>query len=71
MNGLDFWNNSTAIKDSAAPKMGTIVHRGVQKTESGDGQGALEVTSDWVNSQQVVFLHEGTCFTFRAQGNVR
>jgi hypothetical protein len=71
VNGLDFWNNSTAIKDSAAPKMGTIVHRSVQKTESGDGQGALEVTSDWVDSRQRVLLHETTLYVFRANGNVR
>ena len=71
VNGLDFWNNSTAIKDSAAPKMGTIVHRGVQKTESGEGRGGLEVTSDWVSSQHVVLLHESTRYVFRANGNVR
>src|SRR5262245_14074595 len=27
VNGLDFWNNSTAIKASDGPKMGTILHR--------------------------------------------
>jgi hypothetical protein len=35
VNGLDFWNNSTAIKAEDAPKMGTIVHRSVGETTSG------------------------------------
>jgi hypothetical protein len=71
VNGLDFWNNSTAIKDSVAPRMGTIVHRGVQNMEGGEGQGTLEVTSDWVNSQQRVLVHESTRYVFRANGNIR
>ena len=71
VNGLDFWNNSTAIKDSSAPKMGTILHRAVEKTESGDGVGALDVTSDWVDYRQRVLLRERTRYEFRAEGNVR
>src|SRR5689334_5746549 len=35
VNGLDFWNNSDAIPPENAPKMGTIVHRAVRKTEDG------------------------------------
>ena len=27
VNGIDFWNNSDAIKPQDAPKMGTIFHR--------------------------------------------
>src|SRR5438309_4152917 len=27
VNGIDFWNNSEAIKAADAPKMGTILHR--------------------------------------------
>lgn len=70
VNGLDFWNNSTAIKDSNASKMGTIRHRAIDKTRSGD-VGVLETSSDWVNWQGKVLLHEKTRYEFRARGNVR
>src|SRR5580693_1693 len=33
VNGIDFWNNSDAIKIENAPKMGTIVHRSVLATK--------------------------------------
>src|SRR5467141_4886129 len=29
VNGLDFWNNSDAIKPERAPKMGAIFHRSI------------------------------------------
>src|SRR5213596_2653449 len=48
VNGLDFWNNSDAIPAARADKMGTILHRTVRGAKSGRGQGALEVTADWV-----------------------
>src|SRR5258705_10191932 len=71
VSGFDFWNNSTAIKDSLAPKMGTILHRTVEKTQSGEGVGSLEVTSVWVDAQQHVLLNERTRYVFRANGRMR
>ena len=70
VNGLDFWNNSEAIKPENAPKMGTIVHRSASAT-SGDGEGSLDATADWVDSQGKVLLHERTHYVFRAAGNAR
>src|SRR5262245_49719614 len=35
VNGLDFWNNSEAIKPEDAPKMGTIFHRRIVEAKSG------------------------------------
>ena len=35
VNGLDFWNNSDAIKPERAPKMGTIVQRAILSAKSG------------------------------------
>src|SRR5207248_4161171 len=49
VNGLDFWNNSDAIPAARAPKMGTILHRAVRRAESGQGEGVLEVTAEWVD----------------------
>jgi hypothetical protein len=71
VNGLDFWNNSTAIKEADAPKMGTILHRGVQKVQSGDGQGSLEVSADWVDHTGKKLLRENTRYVFRASGSTR
>src|SRR2546429_4956578 len=71
VNGLDFWNNSDAIPAERAPKMGTIVHRAVRHAESGSGQGALEVTADWVDAQGKALLREDTRFVFRAAAGSR
>jgi hypothetical protein len=71
VNGLDFWNNSTAIKPEDAPKMGTIVHRAVNRTSSGPGEGTLDVTSEWVDSRGTPLLRENTHFVFRAKDDLR
>lgn len=69
--GLDFWNNSDAIKTSNAPKMGTILHRVVQKVQSGEGEGALAVSADWVDHQGKAILREDTRFVFGAGAGQR
>src|SRR5687768_3651733 len=71
VNGLDFWNNSDAIKPADAPKMGSVVHKSVRKVESGPGVGGLEVTAEWVNHQGKALLREDTRFEFRAVPNGR
>jgi hypothetical protein len=71
VSGLDFWNNSTAIKESDAPKMGTIVHRAVRSVAGGSGEGTLEVTMEWVNSAGRALLREDTRFIFRAHDGLR
>src|ERR1700681_3063646 len=42
VNGIDFWNNSDAIKPENAPKMGAIVHRSIVSARSGSLQGELD-----------------------------
>src|SRR5438445_9407240 len=71
VNGLDFWNNSNAIPAERAAKMGTIVHRAVRRAESGSGEGALEVTADWVDAHGKALLREDTRFVFRAAAGSR
>jgi len=65
VNGIDFWNNSDAIKPENAPKMGTIVHRSVVSAKGGSQQGELEVETDWVTFDKTVLLKEHTQFIFR------
>ncbi|MEO6526807.1 MAG: PmoA family protein [Gemmatimonadaceae bacterium] len=71
VNGLDFWNNSDAIRPAQAPKMGTIVHQSIRSAKSGVGEGTLEVTSQWVTSENKPLLREDTRFVFRAKDGVR
>lgn len=71
VNGLDFWNNSEAIKPEDRPKMGSVVHRAIKDTESGRGEGELDVTMDWVDHTGKVLLREDTKFVFHAEGNTR
>ena len=65
VNGLDFWNNSYAIKPENAPKMGTILHRSVVSAKGGSEQGELDVETDWVTFDNKVLLNEHTHFVFR------
>ena len=65
VNGIDFWNNSDAIKPADAPKMGTILHRTIVSARSGAEKGELEVESDWVAFDKKVLLNEHTHFVFR------
>jgi len=70
VNGIDFWNNSDAIKIENAPKMGTIVHRSVLSTKGGS-QGELDIEADWVTYDKKVLLKEHTHFVFRGGPGVR
>ena len=66
VNGVDFWNNSTALPAEQQAKMGTIVHRRIVKTSSGADQGELEVEADWIMPDGQPVLREATKFIFRA-----
>src|SRR2546423_5561138 len=65
VNGIDFWNNSEAIKPETAPKMGTIVQRSIVSAKSGSEQGELDVETDWVTFHKKVLLQEHTPFGLR------
>ncbi|MGH9742747.1 MAG: PmoA family protein [Candidatus Acidiferrum sp.] len=71
VNGIDFWNNSDAIKPERAPKMGTIVQRAILSAKSGAREGELDVATDWVTFEKKVLLHEHTHFVFRGGPNFR
>jgi len=71
LNGIDFWNNSEAIKPKDAPKMGTIQQRAVLSARGGNDQGALEVEADWLTFDKKVLLKERTRYVFRGGTNFR
>ena len=71
VNGLDFWNNSDAIKPDQAPKMGTIFHRKIVNTKSGATDGELTVETAWMTPDNKQLLKETTRFVFRGGADSR
>lgn len=71
VNGIDFWNNSTAIAAADAPRMGTILHRSIRGTTSGAGEGTLGVTTEWLDGRGAPLLREDVTFIFRAKEDLR
>lgn len=71
VNGIDFWNNSEAIKPQDAPKMGTIRHRSIVAAKSGSNEGDLEIEADWLTYDKKPLLNERTRFVFRGGPNFR
>jgi Methane oxygenase PmoA len=65
VNGIDFWNNSDAIKPENAPNMGTIVHQSIVSAKNGSQQGELDVECDWITFDKKVLLKEHTRYVFR------
>ena len=68
VNGLDFWNNSEAIPEEKRDGYGTIQHREVLETKSGD-VGHLKVAADWLTPDNEKLLDETTTFSFSQQGD--
>jgi hypothetical protein len=70
VNGIDFWNNSDAIKAEDAPKMGTIIHRRIVSAKGG-ARGELVTESDWVLHDGTTLLHERTAYGFSGDATSR
>ena len=71
VNGIDFWNNSDAIKPQDRNKYGTIRHSKIKRVTSGKNKGELEVEMDWLMPDGKKILREETTFIFRAGPNQR
>jgi hypothetical protein len=69
VNGLDFWNNSFAIKAADKPKYGTVKFRKV--VSENPAKGTLVTASEWVDVNDKVLLNEETTFVFEGTGNLR
>lgn len=65
INGLDFWNNSSAIPADKKASYGHIVVQKVIRAESGKN-GILEVTCDWKDNNGNTVLTENTQYIFSA-----
>ncbi|HKS43261.1 MAG TPA: PmoA family protein [Blastocatellia bacterium] len=71
VNGLDFWNNSEAIKPADRNKYGTIRHSKIKRVTSGKDRGELLVEMDWLTPAGKPILKEETTFIFQAAENQR
>ena len=69
VNGLDFWNNSFAIKPEDKPKYGTVKFRKI--ISENPSEGTLVTQSDWVDVNDKVLLNEEATFVFEGTGNFR
>lgn len=70
INGLDFWNNSSAISPDKKDEYGHIVVQKIIKAESGK-KGILEITADWDDNKGNILLKENTTYYFKASGDLR
>jgi hypothetical protein len=69
VNGLDFWNNSTAIAPDKRDHYGTIVHKGFGSQEADPNDAELVSLADWVRPDNKVLLNEKSEFKFYVKGN--
>jgi Family of unknown function (DUF6807) len=71
VNGLDFWNNSEAIKPEERSKYGTIRHKKLNRIQSGKTKGELQVEMEWLGPDGAPLLREETTFVFHSGTGVR
>jgi len=69
VNGLDFWNNSYAIKPEDKPKYGTIKFRKI--VSENPSKGTLVTNADWVDVKDNAILNEETTYIFEGDGSTR
>lgn len=65
VDGVDFWNNSDALKPEEAAKKGTIFHRRIVDAKGGPDAGVLVADMDWVLPGGKTILHQRAEYTFR------
>lgn len=71
VNGLDFWNNSEAIKPEARGKYGTIRHTRIKRVQNGKTEGDLQVEMEWLGPDGSPLLREETTFVFHGGPGIR
>jgi hypothetical protein len=70
VNGLDFWNNSSAIPADKKNEYGHIEHQKIVNAESGK-KGVLEVVMNWDDNKGNTLLREETKYIFSGEKNSR
>ncbi|HLN55906.1 MAG TPA: PmoA family protein [Bacteroidales bacterium] len=70
VNGLDFWNNSSAIPSNKKDEYGHIVVTKIDKVKSGK-EATLQVTSEWKDNKENTLLQEKATYVFSGDKNTR
>jgi len=71
VNGLDFWNNSTAIPAAKKSGFGTIKHIKIDQLKEGTGEALIVTTESWIDPAGKELLSEKTEYHFIASGSTR
>ncbi|MGZ8557388.1 MAG: DUF6807 domain-containing protein [Chitinophagaceae bacterium] len=69
VNGLDFWNNSTAISPEKRNHYGTITHQKIINKQVNGHQASLTVAAKWIRPDGKTLLNEQTFFNFSVLAN--
>ena len=69
VNGLDFWNNSTAIPLERRSHYGTIFHDKIIDKKEGGNNASLTVSSKWITPDGDQLIQEKTVFNFSVKNN--
>jgi len=69
VNGLDFWNNSTAIPLERRDRYGAIRHQMIVDKKAAGNEAALTTASVWVRPDNKELLNETTQYQFNVRGN--
>ena len=69
VNGLDFWNNSFAIKQADKPKYGTVKFQKI--VSENPNKGELITSAEWVDISNKVLLDEVSTYIFSGTDNQR
>ncbi len=69
VNGLDFWNNSTAIAPEKRNHYGTIIHQKIINKKTNGHHASLNVAANWIRPDGKTLLNEQTHFNFSVQEN--
>lgn len=71
VNGLDFWNNSSARAEEESHRYGSIFHKELRSIQEKTDSGTLDVVNEWRTPDGVVLLEEYTRFVFSQRGSSR
>lgn len=66
VNGIDFWGNSKATADSVRYRKGVILMKSIDNLESRPGEGRIETSQEWVNSEGTTLVDEQVTYIFTA-----
>jgi hypothetical protein len=69
VNGLDFWNNSTAIPANRKDKYGTIKHDKILQQSVNNDKVTLVVSANWIRPDGKIILNEKTTYDFAVNDN--